>query len=703
MSSSPAPTRFCPECGQARTEDVCPVHSIPTIVQQQDDFTSQLIGQLISGKYKVESLIGQGGFGAVFRAINQNMRQEMVIKVLRPEYAKDPIQVQRFFNEGRMAAQLKETHTVKVFDFGQTDSGQLYLAMEYLRGHELARVLREQKTLEPMRAVRIAIAVLRSLAEAHDLGMVHRDLKPENVFLCQLRGEDDFVKLIDFGIAKTFEGQDQDLTKTGFAVGTPKYMSPEQGRAEPLDGRSDLYSLGIILYQCLTGDVPFRAPSAMGIIVKHLQEKPTPVDEAAPQPLPHGLADVVMCALSKRREDRFANADDMRAALEQVLETAGEQLAPTGASRARQSSKGMPGIGLPTPAATRAPTPGLVSLLDPTLTDAPPPTSMPLPELSRRERMSSGIGEMLERNFPSSGGGTPGSTPAHNPIGWVPPADGADAAAQSPSLLTGSAAPSQNRTPGQTTAAGGPVAQPRHVSSAIHGSSRKAPAPPSKTAGAWVFVLVITAILGGAGYWFWQRTQTDPEAMEQLNSMRDLVDKGKAKLDELTGSGEGVDGDPALKGDGRGKGGKPEATTNDDDAAGRRKTAKALKNKDKAEEPPPPPAVTIASAIAGTQDAVRKCYANATGKARDFTHVAVEVTVDSMGTVKRANLKKKFGTGSLAACVEKAAMQAKMPPDQPGDHPLDYDLPVPESDGRHGKGKAEEAEKPAEPAPDEPK
>ena len=341
MTTPAAPARFCPECGQTRAEEVCPQHGIPTIVQQIDDFTRQLIGTVIAGRYKVESLIGQGGFGAVFRAVNQMMRQEMVVKVLRPEYAKDPIQVQRFFNEGRTAAQLTHQHTVRVYDFGQTDAGQLYLAMELLHGQELAKVLRDEKAIDPMRAIRIAIAVLKSLAEAHDAGMVHRDLKPENVFLCKMRGEDDFVKLIDFGIAKSFEQADQDLTKTGFAVGTPKYMSPEQGRAEPLDGRSDLYSLGIILYQCLTGDVPFKAPSAMGVIVKHLQERPVPLEQAATQPLPAGLAEVVMKSLSKRREERFEDADEMRLALEHVLETAGESL--TGRGRPH-TSRALPNV-----------------------------------------------------------------------------------------------------------------------------------------------------------------------------------------------------------------------------------------------------------------------------------------------------------------------------------------------------------------------
>ena len=277
-------------------------------------------------------MLGKGGFGAVYATRHSLTGQELVVKVLRANMAQDPVQLRRFLNEAKAACQLTHPNTVRVFDFGQTPDKQLYMAMERLNGQEMADVVKANAPLDPFRVIHIAIGVLKSLSEAHAAGLVHRDLKPGNIFLCDIHGEPDFVKLIDFGIAKSYEGDDpeHDLTKTGFAVGTPKYMSPEQGRAEPLDGRSDLYSLGIIIYESLTGSVPFKASSAMAMIVKHLQEAPVAVQERLAAPLPAGLNDVVMRSLAKDPWDRFSDADDMRAALEAVLEGAGRAVAERG-------------------------------------------------------------------------------------------------------------------------------------------------------------------------------------------------------------------------------------------------------------------------------------------------------------------------------------------------------------------------------------
>jgi serine/threonine-protein kinase len=321
------------------------------VLRVADESPLRLVGQTFGGRYLLTAILGEGGFGTVFRATHTSTRQEIVVKVLKPEFSKDPVHIQRFLNEGRAASRLNHPNTVRVFDFGQTDDAHLYLAMELLNGRELSRVLRDVGRMEPLRAVHIAIGVLKSLAEAHQEGIVHRDLKPDNVFLCRIHGEDDFVKLIDFGIAKSYQSADQDLTAAGFAVGTPKYMSPEQARAESLDGRADLYALGIILYEMLSGTVPFHAASAMATMVKHLQEPPRPLTEACDLPLPAGLPDVVHIALRKSRDARYRDAEDMRAALERVLEGAGEPVSPTGRARSAEE-RGL----LPPPASEFAPT-----------------------------------------------------------------------------------------------------------------------------------------------------------------------------------------------------------------------------------------------------------------------------------------------------------------------------------------------------------
>ncbi len=283
-----------------------------------------MVGRTIGGRYEVQGLLGKGGFGAVFAGKHAITGQDLVLKVMRPEVAADPTQVKRFLNEARISSQLSHPNTVRVYDFGQTDDGLLYLVMERLRGEELSLVLKAEAPLDPLRAAHVAIGVLKSLSEAHAAGLVHRDLKPGNIFLIKVKGDDDFVKLIDFGIAKSIEpGVEEDLTRTGLAIGTPKYMSPEQGRAEALDGRSDLYSLGIILFEMLTGRAPFEASSAMSMIVAHMQTQPPDVRQLSPQGLPAGLADIVMKALAKEPWNRFRDADDMREQLEDVLDAAG--------------------------------------------------------------------------------------------------------------------------------------------------------------------------------------------------------------------------------------------------------------------------------------------------------------------------------------------------------------------------------------------
>lgn len=374
--------RFCPDCGSERDEAVCPVHRTPTIIQFEDDDPARLIGVVVGGRYELTSILGSGGFGTVYRALHLTTREEMVVKVLKSEFVKDPTQIQRFMNEGRAAVKLKNQHTVRVTDFGQAETGHLYIAMELLRGQELASVLKAQGRLAPLRAVRIAVAVLKSLAEAHHMGLVHRDLKPENIFLCEVFGEPELVKLIDFGIAKSFQGDDQHLTKTGFAIGTPGYMSPEQAMVGTLDGRSDLYSLGVILYRMVAGEMPFRGANPMATLLAHVHSPVPPLEDLVTEPLPQGLAEVIYRALAKSKEARFADAEDMRAALEEVLERAGEPVAAHGRAKtasARSFAPSPPLAPTPPPSANRHDDPTL-ALATGDKPDLPGGASATLPE-----------------------------------------------------------------------------------------------------------------------------------------------------------------------------------------------------------------------------------------------------------------------------------------------------------------------------------
>jgi serine/threonine protein kinase len=323
MSEPTTPERICPQCGIRTPAMTCPEHGIQTLARTANVDTVQT-GEIIGGRFRVEKLLGKGGFGAVFRATHIVTQQELVLKVLKPNLSEDETQIKRFLQEARTASRLSHPNTVRVYDFGQTDAGHLYIAMELLHGQELGQVLIDEGLLAPARAIHIAIGVLKSLAEAHQAGLVHRDLKPDNIFLCRVPGEDDFVKVIDFGIAKPIEqGDDGGLTRTGFTVGTPKYMSPEQVLNKGVEGRSDLYSLGVILYQSLSGELPLSGPSPVETMMAHVQQEPAALSLVCPQELPPGLEAIVMRALRKQPNERFVDAEDMRAALEEVQEAAG--------------------------------------------------------------------------------------------------------------------------------------------------------------------------------------------------------------------------------------------------------------------------------------------------------------------------------------------------------------------------------------------
>ncbi|MCP3143297.1 serine/threonine-protein kinase [Pyxidicoccus xibeiensis] len=297
-------SRFCPACGATlvRTADA-------------DDY----VGKTIASKYRVEALIGEGGMGRVFRARQLALDKVVVLKVLRHTLLSDERTVARFQREAKAASRLNHPNSISVLDFGQAEDGALFIAMEYVAGQDLHQILSREWPLSEGRVVKLVSQVLSALSDAHGAGVIHRDLKPENIMVEQRRNEGDFVKVLDFGIAKITDSTADDgpaLTRAGFVCGTPEYMSPEQARGAQLDHRSDLYAVGVILYQLMTGLLPFESDSAVGFATKHLTEEPLPPSRRRPEArISQGMERLILRALSKSPDDRPANAESFKAEL----------------------------------------------------------------------------------------------------------------------------------------------------------------------------------------------------------------------------------------------------------------------------------------------------------------------------------------------------------------------------------------------------
>ena len=288
------------------------------------DSQVNLVGKALAGRYKLDSLLGRGGMGTVYKAFDTQMSDRVVaVKVLAPHLVSDEKQVLRFEQEARAANQLRHPNTISVLDFGRDPEGHIFMVIEFLTGQELTSIVR-QGPMEPQRALYVMRQVCKSLAEAHSKGIVHRDLKPDNVFVCEIYGEKDFVKVIDFGIAKFLEDESAQLTQAGKMFGTPRYLSPEQAQGKKLDARSDLYTCGVIMFECLTGRVPFMAEEAIAIAIKHVQETPPKMEEVNPSvKVPPAVDALVFKLLSKKADHRFQSAEEVVAAIDGALATLG--------------------------------------------------------------------------------------------------------------------------------------------------------------------------------------------------------------------------------------------------------------------------------------------------------------------------------------------------------------------------------------------
>jgi serine/threonine-protein kinase len=277
--------------------------------------------ELLGGQFRVLEKIGTGGMGSVYKAEQPAMNRMVAIKILHPKLAGRKDLTSRFRREARAMSQLTHPNTVKVFMYGELEEdGSLYIVMEMLEGRNLNQTVRKEGPMVPERAIPILIQVCGALQEAHELGIVHRDLKPENIFLSKQGGMPDYPKVLDFGLAKVTERQMQPgsviLTQEGMVFGTPEFMSPEQAQGKTLDARSDIYSLAVILYEVLTGKLPFTARTPMEYIQKHVTDPIIQLSERVPErKFAKGLDEVLAKALQKQPDNRYQTAGEFAEAL----------------------------------------------------------------------------------------------------------------------------------------------------------------------------------------------------------------------------------------------------------------------------------------------------------------------------------------------------------------------------------------------------
>jgi len=289
---------------------------------------SELIGTVVDGRYRLETTLGRGGMGLVFRATHVGLRRQVAVKILHPSLAASPDVRSRFEREALAVGKVDHPNCVATYDVGRLADGSLYLAMELLEGRSLADVLEQEGQLAPGRTLHILTHILRGLASIHNAGLIHRDIKPENIFLIRLGEDMDFAKILDFGIAKPMSGELSDdgvrLTQAGMAFGTPIYMAPEQALGNKMDGRADLYAAAVMAYEMLAGQPPFYSDDKLEVMSMHTA-KAVPAMRTrlikGGKPVPSSIERLIVKGLTKKPGDRYASAEVFLAAVENALST----------------------------------------------------------------------------------------------------------------------------------------------------------------------------------------------------------------------------------------------------------------------------------------------------------------------------------------------------------------------------------------------
>lgn len=317
-------TKVCPQCGDTYADTVgfCSKDGTPLIAQSEGN----LIGKLVGGRYRVMQQLGEGGMGQVYLAEHVRMKRKSAIKIMRPALMHEPEALQRFTREAENASKISHPNVAGIFDFGETEEGLVYLAMEFIEGESLSALLKREIAMHPVVAADIIMQAADALAAAHALGILHRDVKPDNIMVSRRPDGTFVVKLVDFGIARTMERGTQQVTRTGFAVGTPEYMSPEQLSGDALDPRSDQYSLALVAFIALTGHDAFPNSNSKESLIARLTSRPRRLDEVRGDlEWPNSIQTVFDVALAPDPNDRFASVAEFGVALGNAV----EEMTPT--------------------------------------------------------------------------------------------------------------------------------------------------------------------------------------------------------------------------------------------------------------------------------------------------------------------------------------------------------------------------------------
>ncbi|HVI03440.1 MAG TPA: protein kinase [Enhygromyxa sp.] len=278
----------------------------------------ELVGTVLADRYKVISVIGDGGMGRVYLGEHVTLRKKVAIKVLKQEFCHDRTNVERFLQEARAASMIRHENIVDIMDFGQVPGGSVFFVMELLEGSDLSDLLKSMGRLPWLRTRNILLQVVRALRAAHESGIIHRDMKPANVFLIDRASAHDYVKVLDFGIAKV-DDQSTGLTRTGAVFGTAGYMAPEQACGDPVDGRTDVYAVGCMMFEMLTGRTPFPGNNFMRVLTQHMNEAPPPPRDVCPDAdISDEVETIILTALAKKPEDRFPDMATFEKAIAQA-------------------------------------------------------------------------------------------------------------------------------------------------------------------------------------------------------------------------------------------------------------------------------------------------------------------------------------------------------------------------------------------------